>query len=192
MEFLLSYNCSTARNFEKADYVHELKAAIENYGLDVQSIDFDEEHGDYTLSVNGASGIAFSGSVVGQTLMKLPSYRFLGSLYRTVGPFMKREIIIQKDGIKLDTVKSIFQLLGKVEKYSQKGLNIQRYKGLGEMNPEQLWETTLDPELRSMLRVSIEDPVEADDIFSRLMGEAVEPRRQFIEENSQDVQNLDI
>ncbi len=192
VEFLLSYNCTSHKNFEKAEYVHELKQAIETYGLTVESIDFDEEHGDYTLTVNGQSGIAFSGSVIGPSLMRLPSYRLLVSLYRTVGPFMKRKILIKKDGIELDTVKSIFQLLEKVEEYSQKGLNIQRYKGLGEMNPEQLWETTLDPESRSMLRVSIEDAVEAEDTFSRLMGDAVEPRRQFIEENSLDVQNLDV
>ncbi len=192
VEFLLAYGCISANNFEKADYVHELKAALIEYGLSVESIDFDEEHGDYTLTVNGVSGIAFSGSVIGQALMRQPSFRLLGGLHKTIGPFMKRRIIIKKDGVKLDTVKSIFKLLEKVEEFSQKGLNIQRYKGLGEMNPEQLWETTLDPESRSLLRVAIEDTVEAEDTFSRLMGDAVEPRRQFIEENSHDVQNLDI
>jgi DNA gyrase subunit B len=84
------------------------------------------------------------------------------------------------------------ELLEKVLAAAKKDLTIQRYKGLGEMNPEQLWETTMNPEKRTLLQVRIDDAVETDEIFTVLMGDAVEPRRKFIEDNALDVRNLDV
>ena len=88
--------------------------------------------------------------------------------------------------VPLDAVVEFFITAGK------KGVAINRYKGLGEMNPEQLWSTTMRPEVRTLLQVRAEDHTEADQMFTTLMGDQVEPRRKFIEDNALDVKNLDI
>jgi DNA gyrase subunit B len=95
-------------------------------------------------------------------------------------------------GDSTEEVPDVFAAVAALKKGAAQGQTIQRYKGLGEMNPEQLWETTMDPARRTMLQVRVDDTVEADDVFSVLMGDAVEPRREFIEKHALDVQNLDI
>jgi DNA gyrase subunit B len=91
-----------------------------------------------------------------------------------------------------ETVQNKKELLELLFKEGKKGINIQRYKGLGEMNPEQLWNTTMNPEKRTLLQVKIEDMVDTDEIFTVLMGEEVEPRREFIHNNALEVSLLDI
>ena len=97
--------------------------------------------------------------------------------------------LIRKD--RSQAIHGPLDLLDAILKEGEKGLSLQRYKGLGEMNPEQLWETTLDPEARTLLQVKVDDMAEADDLFTKLMGDVVEPRREFIQQNALNVENLD-
>ena len=98
---------------------------------------------------------------------------------------------IEEDGQERE-LDSMEEVLATLRELGRRGIEVQRYKGLGEMNPEQLWETTMDPQKRTMLKVALEDAVEADEIFTVLMGDQVEPRRQFIQTHALEVRNLDV
>ncbi|MBU2999110.1 DNA topoisomerase (ATP-hydrolyzing) subunit B [Roseovarius nubinhibens] len=109
--------------------------------------------------------------------------KVLQDVYRT------QATLVRKD--RVQAINGPLDLLDAILKEGEKGLSLQRYKGLGEMNPDQLWETTLDPEARTLLQVKVNDVAEADDLFTKLMGDVVEPRREFIQENALNVENLD-
>jgi DNA gyrase subunit B len=130
-------------------------------------------------------------SVVGWDLVSSIEYRTLRSLEGDLKDLRNPPFIVAENGDET-AVDSRLDLLRHLMEEGKKGLSIQRYKGLGEMNSDQLWDTTMNPETRRLVQVNIADAVEADMIFTVLMGDMVEPRRKFIEENALEVRNLDI
>ncbi|MBR1915887.1 MAG: DNA topoisomerase (ATP-hydrolyzing) subunit B [Alphaproteobacteria bacterium] len=130
--------------------------------------------------------------IIGATVFDSAEAKLLNEMYDFLkSNFEEASKLVTKNG----DVKRIFgpvTLVDAVISAGKKGITLQRYKGLGEMNPEQLWETTLDPEARSLLQVKIDHMEEADEVFSTLMGDVVEPRKEFIQENALNVVNLDI
>jgi DNA gyrase subunit B len=152
----------------------------------------DEEHGNFELRARRGSGGARRDTLINFDLLEAPEFLGLRKAVEELnaqlqGPF----VVIPKNGEELPA-PSFDEVALVVDELGRKGLGIQRYKGLGEMNAEQLWETTMDPTRRTLLQVRVEDSVEADGIFTVLMGDLVEPRREFIEQNALNVRNLDI
>jgi DNA gyrase subunit B len=139
------------------------------------------------LHVTGPAPAVFS-----PDLLKSPDYAQLLEAHAEIAAMHKGpNTVIDANG-KETEAPTLDRLLEIVMEQAKDGATLQRYKGLGEMNPEQLWETTMNPETRTLLKVTMEDAVGADEMFTVLMGDAVEPRRDFIEKNALDVVNLDV
>jgi DNA gyrase subunit B len=174
--------------FQNEKLLQEVSAALEEASYETE-IEADEEHGTSSIAITRARG---NGRVlIDWELATHVEFQKALQLYADLQDLSRPPFVITEN----DThtiVDSRAALLDHIMTSAKNGLTIQRYKGLGEMNPEQLWQTTLNPETRTILNVQVNDAVETDEMFTVLMGDAVEPRRKFIEDNALDVKNLDI
>jgi DNA gyrase subunit B len=171
--------------------VQEVSEIIEASGFHSVDVGEDEEHGTYTISfVSRRDGVERQVTIDWE-LISTVEFRSLAR--NKVGlSALESDSFVLVDGEERQSFDALDEVLKTLYENAKKGLSIQRYKGLGEMNADQLWETTMDPEKRRLLQVRIEDEVGADAIFAVLMGDQVEPRREFIEDNALNVENLDI
>jgi len=151
----------------------------------------DAEHDGYSLKCTTKTNGKIKEMVIDFELLISPDMMELKKVAATLKTVGEPPFIIEENEKKLE-LNTLSGVLNHIIDRSRKAQDIQRYKGLGEMNPEQLWETTMDPENRRMLKVNIEDGVEAEDVFTVLMGDQVEPRRDFIYDNALQVKNLDV
>ncbi|MBP7416659.1 MAG: DNA topoisomerase (ATP-hydrolyzing) subunit B [Pyrinomonadaceae bacterium] len=173
--------------FGEQDMMAEIEGKLINAGFNAE-LTGDAEHGLLEIDISYPNG---QGVKIDWNLASYVEFQKAIELKRTLDTDFPGPFILGENGSS-ETLATREELLEKVMAMAKKDLTIQRYKGLGEMNPEQLWETTMDPEKRTMLQVRIEDAIETDSIFTVLMGDQVEPRRKFIEDNALDVKNLDV
>lgn len=180
--------------FRREDFTHREK--LENAQRDLEGhgyraeISLDKEHNLNTLTAEKTTNGEQRTSVINYEVCTQGDYIEAYNAYKQIERFYGEGVRIG-NGDQTGLLHAAEFLKHVIEK-GKEGINIQRYKGLGEMNPEQLWETTMNPEKRSLVRVTIEDAVEADQVFTVLMGNNIETRRLFIEENALNVRNLDI
>ena len=173
------------------DTVQALVAELESLGLAGIRVEPDEEHGtEEVLCTVGRNGRAVTVRI-GRRLFKNGHFRRAEHLAREIAKLRTGPYVLTRSDERT-SLEDLRELVVHLFEVAKKGLSIQRYKGLGEMNPQQLWETTMDPEHRRLLQVTVEDAATADELFTILMGDAVEPRRQFIETNALEARNLDI
>ena len=152
----------------------------------------DPEHGTWELRFPaGVHGVRRQ-TVINTEMVRAPEFFELRKLAVELRGTLVEPITLQHGDAQPVTMQGWDDIATDIEETGRKGLQIQRYKGLGEMNADQLWETTMDPTKRNLLRVKVDEVAEADGIFTKLMGDLVEPRRQFIEENALNVRNLDV
>ncbi|MGC9195641.1 MAG: DNA topoisomerase (ATP-hydrolyzing) subunit B [Syntrophobacteraceae bacterium] len=184
------YDENRLEELDPQDWAAILRAKLEQSGCEVISVEVEEEHLGHDLDVIDPSN-GHKKKRISYHFLASAEFRKLLSLYRQLAILHNVPYTVEDNQGReeFDNPRAFFQHL---MDEARKGATIQRYKGLGEMNPEQLWETTMNPEKRTLLQVRVEDMVTADELFTTLMGDPVEPRREFIQTNALDFRELDI
>jgi DNA gyrase subunit B len=167
--------------------------------LEQSQVEIDQERGKWKIILHIRQNGKSKESILGVDAIRNPQFIELKSLFVQIAALgdapYRLSSVVENEGneeVKTTTVDTLADLVDYIVKTGKKGLSVQRYKGLGEMNPEQLWETTMSPEKRTLVQVRIEDVIAADETFTTLMGDQVEPRREFIFKNAQYASNLDV
>ncbi|MDM8539260.1 DNA gyrase subunit B, partial [Desulfobacterales bacterium HSG17] len=206
LELLIKEGVDDKQFLQDQEKMETLKNTLSGRGCEVSALSWNEERGVYEMKVlpceipgkeeliKEDASQKFQQLEIGRGFIHSPDFQKSLVLGKKIyefdyPPFSVFSPEKENDAVFIDDKKSLFSFLLEEGK---KGINIQRYKGLGEMNPDQLWETTMNPDKRTMLKVKINDAEEADEIFTLLMGDVVEPRREFIQNNALEVNTLDI
>jgi DNA gyrase subunit B len=206
VELLISQNIGDKKLLQDQAEMSALRELLIQKAYQVDSLSWNEDRDVYEMTVTGQNGLkeddtiigpadkAFTPILIGRGLIYSQDFQKCLLSGKNIEKYNDPpfKIFSKEKEIATDEVHDKLELLDLLLKQGKKGINVQRYKGLGEMNPDQLWKTTMDPEKRILLQVMIEDMVDTDEIFTILMGEEVEPRRDFIQSNALEVSTLDI
>jgi DNA gyrase subunit B len=194
--FLLENGIRSADQFKEESFINDLKVKLPEDKLvigNIRSCRWRPDCYELDIAVRGKVQIMMT---LGPQIPLINEYRTALNLFPTIHPFIQSGFNIIYTGLNKQEkeIKAAdwIEMLKIIRDESFKGSHLQRYKGLGEMNPEQLWDTTMNPENRTLMQVSIDDAEQADDIFTTLMGDKVEPRREFIQNHALEVTDLDI
>jgi DNA gyrase subunit B len=188
---LLDRGMLAKSDFSEKKKVDDLAKAARAFDAEKVEVVDDEEHSGWALSMQRRVNGVLRDVLIDSDFIGSYEFKRIRETAKSIGAFLDGPYVVTKNGDK-ESHQTLSAVVDAVYESAKKGLTISRYKGLGEMDPEELWETTMNPEKRRLLHVNVEDAVEADEIFSILMGDAVEPRRDFIEKNALNVRNLDI
>lgn len=183
----VDFHIDTKADFAVRENLEAVHDALRDAGLTVQLVQ-EEEHSSWRVLYRDPTNAE---RAIDVELAAQPEYKRLRAFAKTIEKHNRPPFVVVHDNYR-DKIEGWRDLLAHVKGQGTREVQVQRYKGLGEMNAEQLWSTTMNAETRSLLRVSVEDLVVCDEIFTTLMGEDVENRRRFIEENALDVRNLDV